>query len=49
MKNFIELKSHCVRGVDYIIENKNYNHIEEFFCPMKDIRVNHGGRELRGI
>ncbi len=41
MKHFAELKSQCVLGVNYIIDNKNYNHIEEFICLMKDIGANH--------
>ena len=41
MKSFVKLKSQCVLGINYIIDNKNYSHIEEFVGLMKDIGVNH--------
>jgi Fe-coproporphyrin III synthase len=41
MRNFANLKSSCVLGINYVIDNQNYAHILEFSKLMKDVGVNH--------
>ena len=41
MRNFANLSSSCVLGVNYVIDNQNYNHVFEFSKLMKDVGVNH--------
>jgi MoaA/NifB/PqqE/SkfB family radical SAM enzyme len=41
MINFANLNSSCVLGVNYVIDNENYNHVFEFSKLMKDVGVNH--------
>ena len=41
MRNFANLKSSCVLGINYVIDNQNYAHVLEFSKLMKDVGVNH--------
>ena len=41
MRNFANLDSSCVLGINYVIDNQNYGHVLEFSKLMKDIGVNH--------
>jgi Fe-coproporphyrin III synthase len=41
MRNFANLNSSCVLGVNYVIDNENYSHVFEFSRLMKDIGINH--------
>tara|TARA_B100000686_G_C16740173_1_gene946105 strand:+ start:294 stop:1358 length:1065 start_codon:yes stop_codon:yes gene_type:complete len=41
MRNFADLNSSCVLGVNYVIDNENYGHVFEFSKLMKDAGVNH--------
>jgi MoaA/NifB/PqqE/SkfB family radical SAM enzyme len=41
MRNFANLNSSCVLGVNYVIDNENYSHVFEFSKLMKDVGVNH--------
>ena len=41
MRNFADLKSSCVLGINYVIDNQNYGHVLEFAKLMKDAGVNH--------
>jgi Fe-coproporphyrin III synthase len=41
MRNFANLDSSCVLGINYVIDNQNYGHVFEFSKLMKDVGVNH--------
>ncbi len=41
MRNFANLNSSCLLGINYVIDNENYSHIFEFSKLMKDVGVNH--------
>jgi Fe-coproporphyrin III synthase len=41
MRNFANLNSSCVLGINYVIDNQNYGHVLEFTKLMKDAGVNH--------
>ena len=41
MRNFANLNSSCVLGINYVIDNQNYGHVLEFAKLMKDAGVNH--------
>jgi Fe-coproporphyrin III synthase len=41
MRKFADLKSSCVLGINYVIDNQNYGHVLEFSKLMKDTGVNH--------
>jgi len=41
MRNFANLNSSCVLGINYVIDNENYGHVFEFSKLMKDVGVNH--------
>ena len=41
MRNFANLNSSCVLGINYVIDNQNYGHVLEFTKLMKDVGVNH--------
>ena len=36
MRNFANLNSSCVLGINYVIDNENYSHVLEFSKLMKD-------------
>jgi Fe-coproporphyrin III synthase len=41
MRNFANLNSSCVLGINYVIDNQNFDHVLEFTKLMKDVGVNH--------
>jgi Fe-coproporphyrin III synthase len=41
MRNFANLNSSCILGINYVIDNQNYGHVLEFTKLMKDVGVNH--------
>jgi Fe-coproporphyrin III synthase len=41
MRDFAKIKSECLLGVNYIVDEKNYRHIFEFISMMKEIGVDH--------
>ena len=41
MRNFANLNSSCVLGVNYVIDNENYSRVFKFSQLMKDTGVNH--------
>ena len=41
MRDFASLKSGCVLGISYIVDQKNYKHVFDFVSLMKDVGVNH--------
>ncbi len=41
MRNFANLNSSCLLGINYVIDNENFSHIFEFSKLMKDVGVNH--------